>query len=363
MVLAIGFYTWFSAPPPPELHYVEETEVTLYAGYVDGELSEDSMTSYEFGYPTSLAVYEDKTVYVADETNTGDGITLLELDSTNYSLVTPIPLGDYKANVVHIYQDSVYVLATKENEEGSLFACVLRVDGPEYQEIMDALPLTDDSGVQEQTIADFVITDEGKYLWLVIGDLSEGENKFAVRKMVHEYDAQRKDFYRYDSNSEQELDLSIAEQKDNRPRNIADAADNLYVSLPENNLICVKEHDDNDFQKFVGVRGNSDLNDRGKPTFRSPASLAMDSQYLYVWDSGIIRRISIKNGAVDKVETLAGNIGEDGIAVDSYEKKVSGKEAALTQYGINDASITVLEDGVILLSDPANGVIYQIRTS
>ena len=369
VVLCLCYLLIIQPPLPPKLEYVDGVEVSLYAGYVDGELSEDTMTAYEFSHPESLAVC-DGVVYVTGDSNTGDGISLLELDR---GLVASIPLDNYTAELVHVCQDNVYVLATKEEQDGSQFACILLVSGSDYKEIMEPLPMTEDPGVQEQIIADFTVTDNGKCLWLIVGNLSENENRFALRKMIHEYDDQQKDFYRY--SEEKEMEILITASLDRPPRIIADSSDNLYVSLPESNLIRVKEHDAVTFRDFVGVEGDANFNDRGTPTFHSPTSLATDSQYLYVLDSdvlssdtsdenmgrGTIRRISLKKGAHD-VKTLAGNIEGNGTALEHYDQTLSGQDAILTKYGNSNAFIAVLKDGVVLLSDPTKYIIYKIWT-
>ena len=337
-----------SAPLSEGLRYVEGVEVSLY------ELPD--------GYAPESMALKGKLLYF-----TQDGGLFYLKDGT----VNQIPLPDgWEADKVRVWEDEeAYVLTRPKQEDGAYRYTILRIRADSYAEddFLSEHFLAGEENVSHN-ITDFAVSPRGDFLWYMTRErdsTSPDDTKYTLKFCPYNRESE---CYKVDEQSNAYADFEFQVSDKNEPRMAFDEADNLYITAPEDAFVKALMNGERKLQIFAGktiddpsdndsVIGVPGRNDYAEVLFQYPTALTTDNQYLYVLDSGTVRRIPLNGVPKEGIETLAGNITENARTV-SVGTFVNGKDALLVTDNASDLIIN--GDGNLLLSAPEDGVVYQI---
>ena len=361
-VLIVALYAHI-APNPPEqigLRYVKGVEV--------------SALSLEGHAPESLARKGDVIYF----TENGD------LFYWKNGEVSQIPLGDEKADIVHVWEDEeAYVLTrprmdenrARTDEDRAYAYTILRIRGEtQVDDHFLSRPFNAGDGYVLTSMTDFAVSSNKNRLWYILREQEiplEDQAEYTLYTCLYNGDSR---CYEVDK-AEPVADFQAGVTVENTPHMVFDDAGNLYISGPEDALIKVVEKDTDKLVVFAGktaaagvesqtgeepVTGEHARNDFGAPSFFYPTALAADDAYLYVVDEGTVRRIPLNGVPPQGIETVAGNVAEDEQVVSQISNNPTpGKDVILKTDNRSDMIIS--RDGSLFLSLPAQGVICQIR--
>lgn len=348
-VFMAGLRWWREYVKP--VQYVS-TEVSFYAGE-----EEFSSNFAEINHPEYIDADGIDTVYVWDS---GEIHELMGYREGTYGL------GGYNVDALHVRKGDLYVLTTPWRD-GSLYAdgehfdyrfTVLRVRGEGAGNVTDIMdePFFAGTDWMEIRFTDFLISNKGDTLWLARQDVGQGT--VILERILRDGDSEGF------SSGEMEwfADLQYDVTDNNKPRLAMDEKGNLFISAPEDHEILRFnfEKGEDSFKIFAGDEHKEGSHRDGpNPRFINPTSIAVKGDYLYVYDSGAVRRVSLSNGSA---VTMAGKALPNGEGDSPFpnraQPKVSGAEAVLPcgQY----PGMAVLDNGTVLLCNRENGVIYRI---
>ena len=345
-----------SAPLSEGLRYVEGVEVSLY------ELPD--------GYAPESMALKGKLLYF-----TQDGGLFYLRDGT----VNQIPLPDgWEADKVRVWEDEeAYVLTRPKLEDGAYYYTILRVRADSYVEddLLSVHFLAGEENVSAN-ITDFAVPPSGDFLWYITRDrnaMSPDKTDYLLGLCPYNRES---GCYEVDEEAIVPALFEFRVSDKNEPRMVFDEAGNLYITAPEDAFVKVfmnngrkleifagttidepSDNDGNDPSDNGSVIGVPGRNDYAEVLFQYPTALTTDNQYLYILDSGTVRRIPLDGVPEEGIETLAGNITENARTV-SAGTFVNGKDALLVTDNASDLIINA--DGNLLLSAPEDGVVYQI---
>lgn len=334
------------------------TEVSFYAG------EEDISSNFaEISHPEYIDADGIDTVYLWDSEKIHELVASWE---QTYGL------GDHSIDALHVRKGDLYVLTTPWRDD-SLYAdgehfdyrfTILRVRGGDTRadgvpsnvtDMMDE-PFFAGTDWMEVRFTDFLISNEGDTLWLARQDVGQGT--VILERILR--DGDNEGFS--SGNMEWFADLQYDVTDNNKPRLAMDGKGNLFISAPEDHEILRFnfEKGEDSFKIFAGDEHQKGSHrDGSNPRFINPTSIAIKGDYLYVYDSGIVRRVSLSNGSC---VTMAGRELSGGESDSPFpnrtQPKVSGAEAVLPcgQY----PGMAVLDNGTVLLCNREKGVIYRI---
>lgn len=135
-----------------------------------------------------------------------------------------------------------------------------------------------------------------------------------------------------------------------------DKGDVLYMAVPDGGVIIRGNIEKGMWRYFAGIEGQRNFVDGAIPNFYRPTSVAVQDKALYVLDFDVVRKITIEGEGALFTETLAG------IPTGDTNPEVRLGEGHLTTLAASElASLTVIGEGKLLLSDPKNSLIYVIE--
>lgn len=341
----VGVGRWAAARPG--LRYTGSS-VSVYAGTGERTFRDGSVEECAFVSPRSLSAGED-AVYLTD----ADRVRCLEDGEAS---TEPFPSDRYNALLARSLGQDLYVLAEtrRTGEDGAYQAVFLRVRNGQVEEISEPL----DMGAFRATVADMAFSRSG-VLWLIRLYDAPGSATVTLEKLPYDRDTDRY------GPPEWAMDLPYGTMDMRDARMVFDEKDDLYISAPGQGVILRWRQGEQGAQPFAGEEGVQVSSDRGSPTFSYPTSLAADGGWLYVLDNGLVRRVPTGGERASRSETLAGLMPDAvtralEVGRARREDEISGDAFAFPA----DASASLAVDGRgrLLLSDPVNGLIYEIRS-
>lgn len=377
--LTTGLRLWRNYIKP--VQYLD-TEVSFYAGAEDL-----SVNLADLHYPDHIAADGIDVVYVWDSEEIHElrasreekyGLGSVQPNKSRFIESGDYGMGNYAVDALHVRKGELYALtapwrdysAYPDGEHFDYRFTILRVRGGDralrnaeeagtipsnVTDMMDE-PFYAGTDWAEIRFTDFLLSNDGDTLWIARQDIGNGT--VILERILHVAD--KESFS--SENLEWFADLQYDVTDNNKPRLAMDEKGNLYISAPEDHEILrfnfAKGEDS--FKIFAGNEHKEGSHRDGpEPRFVNPTSIAVKGDYLYVYDSGTVRRVSLRNGTS---VTMAGRFLPDGEGDSPFpnrtKPKVSGEEAVLPcgQY----PGMTVLDNGTVLLCNRENGVIYRI---
>lgn len=313
--------------PPEEttavaLRYADDAEVSVYAGSGERDFTDGSLNSASFVSPESMMA-DSGTLYLTDS----GMLRVLEGGRVTTLSMEPAYLT---ADAVRVWNGTPYILTGPwETDDGSWYGFASIQDGKAevfYQ-----------TEAAWSTITDFAFSSDGA-LWFIQQNMALGGT------VLNRLDSDT-------GETEWVMDLPEGTQY-----MAVDAADNLYLSVPEQGVLLRVGAGESEWTYFAGVENERHFVDGSIPQFYRPTSLAVDGDTLYVLDFDTVRRITIADAGALFTETLAGVPVED---TNPIVKLGAGSEASLSA---SERAALALDGEQLLLSDPKNSVIYEIVT-
>lgn len=131
----------------------------------------------------------------------------------------------------------------------------------------------------------------------------------------------------------------------------------IYFANPTKNSIYSYNVQTGAFKLFAGAANTPGYVDGPSPIFTEPKEIDYDSNYLYVLDGNIIRRVSVNaEGRAIAAETLA---GKQDASADKFPV-TSGKGAEVLFCPFNDSMSILAHNDVVYLTDTENAVVRKI---
>ena len=131
----------------------------------------------------------------------------------------------------------------------------------------------------------------------------------------------------------------------------------IYLANPSKNSIYSYNVNTGAFKLFAGATSTPGYVDGPSPTFTEPKELDYDSNYLYVLDGNVIRRVSVNaEGKAIAAETLAGKLDPNATKF----PVTSGKGAEVLFCPFNDSMSILAKNDVVYLTDTENAVVRKI---
>ena len=335
------------------------TEVSFYAGEEDVSFNNVA----ELNFPEHMDAEGIDVAYVWDS---GKIHELWPSWEKTYGV------GGYVADALHVRNGALYALtapwrddsAYADSEHYDYRFTLLRVWGEERNipaegvtDIMDE-PFHAGTDWLEMRFTDFLFSNNGDTLWLARQDVGRGT---VILERIPRRVADKDEFFIEDLEWFADLQFNVTDN--NKPRLAMDGKGNLYISAPEDHEILRFdfEHEEDRFKIFAGdEQEEGSHRDGPNPRFVKPTSIAVKGDYLYIYDSGTLRRVSLSSG---KCVTMAGRLLPDGEGdapvPNAKQTRVSGAEAILPcgQY----PGMAVFDNGTVLLCNRESGVIYRIE--
>lgn len=331
---------------PSALAYVDTT-VSVYAGTGERAFRDGAYESCAFVSPACMSVWKN-ALFVTDT----DRIRRLE----NGTVTTEqFPSSRYNARVIRNLDSDLYVLAeNRQMESGKYYNFFIRIRNGESEIVSEKFEV----GAFSASVSDFAFSKGGALWFIRLYDVPGGASA-TLEKLAYDRDADRY------GPPEWFMDLPYEADDMKDSRMAFDADDNLYITVPGKGVILRQGRDERECAVFAGVEGQNVFNDQGQFTFSYPTAILPENGGLYALDNGTVRRIRIEGGKAVSCETLAGVTPE---ALNSGKVNIRGLEPGQAAAGAEfafpataDASLAFGERGQLLLSDPENSFLYQIR--
>lgn len=304
------------------LSYPQETAVSVYAGNGERDFADGTGTSCSFVSPEYLSA-DGGTLYISDSGQ----IRMMEGGQ-----VTSLPLEPsfLTADIVRGRGKDIYVLTGPwELDDGESYYGFIQISesGAEFLYYTQAV---------WSVISDFGFSSD-ETLWFIQQNMGTGMTTLNTLDMAT-------------------LESAWVMDLPDGARNMAfDAADTLYISVPDSGVILRVGKGETEWTYFAGMEGERHFIDGAIPNFYRPTSLAVEENSLYVLDFDTVRRIEIDGGTAVFAETLAG------LPMEDTNPAVALGEGRKTVLPASErASIVVDTEGRLLLSDPKNSMIYEI---
>lgn len=304
------------------LRYPEGVTVSTWAGNGEREHKDGSLKDCSFVSPEYLSS-DGTTLYCSDS-------GLIRIIKSGEADSLPLEPDFLTADKVCGYDGALYcVTGAWEDDNDDDWYGILKIDG----EDAEFLYYTEAAW---SAITDFAFSPDG-LLWYIQENLGTGMTAL----------------YTLDTDStevEWQLDLP-----DGAARMSFDGGGNLYISVPDNGSILRVDKGAKEWRWFAGVEGERHFIDGAIPYFYRPTALAALDGALYVLDFNTVRKITVEGSGALFTETLAGVPVADG---DPAVVLGRGDEAVLAPSQL--ATLTAA-DGKLLLGDPKNARIYEIK--
>lgn len=305
------------------LRYPLGTEVAAYAGSGEREQTDGTL---------------DKCAFVSPETLSADGGALYISDSGCIRVLedgrlTTLPLEPSFLTVDRVrgFGGDLYVQTGPwEAEDGVSYYGIMRIAGKsaEFLYYTEAV---------WSTISDFVFSSDGT-LWFIQENMGTGVTAL----------------YTLDSGTQEPA--WAVDLPDGADSLAFDSGDNLYISVPESGVILRLGRGETQWTYFAGMEGENHFIDGTVANFYRPTSLAVHGSYLYVLDYDTVRRIAIEGAGGAYTETVAG------IPVPDTNPAVALGAGDRTSLPASELACLGFDgEGRLLLTDPKNNVIYEIR--
>lgn len=304
------------------LRYPQGAEVSVYAGNGERDFADGTLANCSFVSPEHLSA-EGNSLCISDS---GQIRVLKDGRVTSLHLEPPFLTAD----LVRGWGEDIYVLTgpweTDSGESYYGFICISS-SGAEFLYYTEAA---------WSVITDFSFSSDGT-LWYIQQNMGTGMTTLNTLDTAT-------------------LDVNwVMDLPDGASNMTFDAADTLYISVPDSGVVLRAGKNETEWTYFAGIEGERHFIDGAIPNFYRPASLAAAGDSLYVLDFDTVRRIEVDGGTAVLSETLAGlPVADTNPAVslgEGYETILPASELA---------SITVDSEGRLLLSDPKNSVVYEI---
>ena len=345
------------------IHYVEDVTVSIYAGNPEGNFENYTFSGYLFASPQNLA-FDGEVLYLSDIEPRGEKICIL-----NDGLIQEIPV-ECRVDLMRVKEKDIYILTKPEQRtDGNYSFNLLHMnihngairEMTEQPFLSDTLKAIDAPSMR---ITDFALSNDGQRLWFIQQDVSHGT--FDLMYMTYNPE---NDCYIHQVLFK-ELPIT-AEQYGtlipNLPRLVIDVKDNIYIIAPKDGVILRIKNGEKECSSFAGIAGERAFLDGSKPKFYEPIALSVSDDYLYVLDSGAIRRINLYGTREGFSETLAGQVLKNGDNPEPVPSEsginVEGRDSV---FPVNFySSMATDSNGHIFLSVniEERGVVYQITTN
>lgn len=306
------------------LRYPEETAIESYAGSGERDFADGALDACSFVSPESM-VGSDGRLYICDS----GMIRILKDGGVSTLYLEPEYLT---ADKVVEWNGELYVLTGAwESDDGSYYGFIrIADDGAEFLFYTEA---------ERSRIADFAFSSDG-LLWFIWENVGMGTTA------LHTLDPMT-------------LEENWVMDLPGGTRALAvDEQDNLYFSVPDDGVIFRVGKGEDSWMYFAGVVGERHFIDGTVANFYRPTSLAVDGDALYVLDFDTVRRIQIGALETPSTETIAGIPTAN---TSPIVRLGAGCSSILPASEL--ASLAVDGEGRVLLSDPKNSVIYEIKTN
>ena len=305
------------------LRYPDGVEITEYAGNGEREVMDGPLDDCSFISPEGLAADGD-TLYLSDS-----GVIRMIADGEASSLY--LEPDFLTADLVRGWDGDMYVLTGpwEADDEVSYYG-ILRIsdDGADFLYYTEAA---------WSVIPDFAFSSDGT-LWFIQQNMGTGATTLNTLDL-------------------QSLEAAWVMDLPDSARGMAyDEADNLYIAVPEAGIIIRVNAGAKEWRYFAGIEGECDFIDGAIPQFYRPTSLVAKDNAVYVLDFDTVRKITVEGEGALFTETLAGIPTAD---TNPDVRLGTGSEAVLPASEL--ASIALDGEGRLLLSDPKNSVVYEIR--
>jgi len=308
---------------PISLRYPKNTEISVYAGNGERDFIDDELENCSMVAPERITADGD-SFYFSDS-----GVLRVLEDGWVYSvLFEPEYLT---TQIVRSYGPAFYILTGPwVDEDEETYYGILKITDEDEELIFR-------TEAAMSVITDFTFSPDG-LLWFIEQNMGSGTTSLFTL-------------------DEEAMELEwVMDLPDSAHSLVFDAEGNLYISVPEKGMIIRIGKGQRSWDYFAGVEKQREFIDGAAANFYEPTSLALDGDSLYVLDFDTVRRITINGTVAENTETLVG------IPVPNTNPSVVlgvGHESVLPASPL--ASIAVNESGQLLLTDPKNGVIYEIR--
>ncbi len=297
--------------------FIPGRDVRLYMGsqireHIDGQTP-------EFVSPESIAVTDDGIIYLCDA-----GVLKRIEDGNSESISLGAPY--LKADTVRASGNDVYVLTNEWSSGGEFFRSIIRINESGVESVfIDNATL--------MNITDFVVYDDN--LYYILHNLTENTTQICVQSLS---DAQ---FTSY------EIPKGAS----------AITADNnglIYFSDIETGTISC--FDGQGIVNFAGFGDKKAFVDGKQAQFFQPTRLHWHKDALYVWDFNTLRKVSLANGSISFVESVAGLVSKEfsmGNVSESKAEDFIWPNSKLTDFAITDTAYIV--------TDPKRSVIWAVK--
>lgn len=305
------------------LRYLTGGAVSVFAGDGQREFTDGPLSQCSFVSPESLSV-DGGAVWLSDS----GVLRCVEDGGVSTQLLEPDFLT---TQFVRAHGETLYLLTGPwEGEDEVSYYGILRLSGTQA----DFIYYTEAAW---SVISDMALSPDGR-LWFVQQNLGTGMTTLNVLERAS-------------------LDVTwVMDLPDDARKMAFDPSGTLYISVPESGVILRVGAGEDSWSYFAGIEGERHFIDGGVPNFYRPTSLAADGSFLYVLDFDTVRRITVEGRGAASTETIAGIPTED---TDPEPVLGSGEDAVLPASELAELSLD--GQGGLLLTDPKNSVIYQLR--
>lgn len=304
------------------LRYPDGTEVSVYAGTGIRETVDGMLDACAFVSPEDL-FWSNGTLSVIDA-----GVIRFIEDDEVFTL--PLEPEFLTASRVRCTENEVYVLTGPwEAGNGSYYGIIQIMEGgAEFLYYTDA---------RWSAIPDFAFSSDGT-LYFIQENMGTG----ATTLNTLDLDTMEPNWI---------MDLPYSTHS-----MAFDGADNLYLAVPRSGTILRVDAGEGHWTYFAGVEDEKHFIDGEIAYFYQPMSLAVDGNSLYILDFDTIRRVTVEGTGALFTETLA---GEPTANTNPAVQLGCGGGSVLPASEL--ATISVDGEGRVLLSDPKNCMIYEIK--
>jgi serine/threonine protein kinase len=305
------------------LDYQMGNTVALFAGGGIGSDRDGPLLEASFASPASIDIDDEGNIYLVD----GDRIRFISNDSVSTISLPPRTTPDK----LRAYDGMLFILTSKRSDDGVYE--IIRREIENYETVY-----TGDG--RFTGIDDFIIFNDilyfiqnqtiGNHRYLISIDLTTG----------YPYEP-----YRHIRLSPGMRAMSMC----------VDDNGSIYIADSERAVIEKFNPETSDLSFVAGIEGERHFIDGTAPLMYRPQRIRITNNILYVFDFNVLRMINLRGGIIGNAETIAGQVSTERnpATVPGDAWNITFARSMLTDF--------VAADGLILLTDPVKGVVWEIK--
>ena len=295
---------------------------SVFAGTIEREHIDGTLSNAEFVSPESIAVTDGGTIYITDS-------GLLRRISGNYVETIHIEPFYLSPNIIRTHKNEVYVLTHDWEDDDGYYYGIFKLTGNSLTELYVA-------DAVYTAVEDFVFSSDGLIYFI---DRNAGVGGIFLKTL---------------DPADMESIYAICELPEGTSSLTIDEHGTVYLANPETGAIQVWR--DGSLSYFAGVENEKAFIDGAAPLFYMPQNIKYANGFLYVWDFNVLRRISIMNGVATECITITGEASPT-FDLDITQITQAAEDIILPNSMLID--FTVNSNG-ILITDPKRGVIWRV---